>query len=170
MCLPVNVLSYLPLLYLHYALPILSHAEEGSAYLTGARPCFPLHTWTPHKTPQLVLVCERQGFSQHQKSSHSENAMDYYLKSPREDKTGKHLVLDLYRTILSGKQDQKRNIDSHLPTYFGEGSHQWSIVPTFEEETLEGSVAGWNRIMANNRTSITDMLLGNFRGKKSYPV
>lgn len=95
---------------------------------------------------------------------------DYYLKSPREDKTGKHLVLDLYCTILGGKQDQKRNIDSHLPTYFGEDSHQWSIVPTFEEETLEDSVAGWNRIMANNGTSIIDMLLGNFRGKKSYPV
>lgn len=44
---------------------------------------------------------------------------DYYLKSPREDKTGKYLVLCLYHTIPNGKQDQKRNIDLYLPTYLG---------------------------------------------------
>ena len=48
---------------------------------------------------------------------------DYYIKSPREDKTGKYFVLCLYHKILNGKRAKTKN-GSQLPMYFGEGLHQ----------------------------------------------
>lgn len=115
----INVLFYLPLMWWHCALPVLSHVEEGSTYPGRVGLCFSLHTWTPHQpSPTGVSVWKARVHSASKELPFWE-CNDYYLNSPWEDKTGKCLVLCLYHTIVNGKLNKTRkgilvHIDLHI--------------------------------------------------------